>query len=499
MEFSMKLYKKFIIFILLMISLPLMAAPIQWQVEQGGNGHWYDIVFFDGTFQDAIQHAAKSNGFLASITTEAESQFINQRLIDVTCVSDFCQTNHPDGFWLGGQQVDTSSVDAGWKWINPAEAFSYTNWSENEPNDYQGKQEDCIALTWLRGWNDTSCENVLTGYVIEYDKLIQWRVEDGGNGHWYQLIKEPLSWEQAKQAANQSRLNGLTGYLATINSEGEYKILKKLFFEANNLLITGNDFITLYSICRGSILCSRYVQSNFIWLGGVVNEQNQWQWYTGELWEYTPFDTRSDSYNKYLMYGYLYDPMSLSIGPNISGYLVEYGEITPQTPEIVYQLGFDEGVTSCQQNPHSCGLEKNCKPVIYQAHIEKIILPQVKKHDKTKTSKIELTTSFTTENRLLFITDNETEINISVPTKINSKIPYEQGFNAAQLSCYQNPESCNINQTCELTQLDETGLLHIPVVSIPINDKTFSYQVKLRQRADDSSIFDFVDATYLGD
>lgn len=147
-------------------------------------------------------------------------------------------------------------------------------------------------------------------------------------------------------------------------------------------------------------------------------------------------------------------------------------------------MGFDEGVTSCQKNPHLCGLEKNCKPVIYQANTEKIILPQVKKHDKTKTSKIELTTSFTTDNKLFFITDNETEINISAPTKINSKIPYEQGFNAAQLSCSQNPKSCNINQLCELIQLDDTGLLHIPVVSIPINDKTFSYQVKLRQRTE---------------
>ena len=48
---------------------------------------------------------------------------------------------------------------------------------------------------------------------------VQWRVADGGNGHWYQAIKAttPLNWSAARD-----RATSVGGHLATFESEGEF-------------------------------------------------------------------------------------------------------------------------------------------------------------------------------------------------------------------------------------------------------------------------------------
>ena len=48
---------------------------------------------------------------------------------------------------------------------------------------------------------------------------VQWRVADGGNGHWYQAIKSttPLTWSAARD-----RATSVGGHLATFESEGEF-------------------------------------------------------------------------------------------------------------------------------------------------------------------------------------------------------------------------------------------------------------------------------------
>src|SRR5262249_15632204 len=47
---------------------------------------------------------------------------------------------------------------------------------------------------------------------------VQWRVADGGNGHYYQAVSTPggITWEAAQAAAV-----GMGGYLATITSAAE--------------------------------------------------------------------------------------------------------------------------------------------------------------------------------------------------------------------------------------------------------------------------------------
>jgi len=42
---------------------------------------------------------------------------------------------------------------------------------------------------------------------------VQWRIEDGGNGHYYELLPEEtgLSWEEAKQQAEAKVSMGTNG------------------------------------------------------------------------------------------------------------------------------------------------------------------------------------------------------------------------------------------------------------------------------------------------
>jgi hypothetical protein len=47
-------------------------------------------------------------------------------------------------------------------------------------------------------------------------EAVQWRVEDGGNGHWYRLIEGEMTWTGARDTAI-----GMGGHLATLTTAGE--------------------------------------------------------------------------------------------------------------------------------------------------------------------------------------------------------------------------------------------------------------------------------------
>jgi hypothetical protein len=52
---------------------------------------------------------------------------------------------------------------------------------------------------------------------------VQWRVEDGGNGHWYWYNNSPRSWQEAHSYAG-----AIGGHLATIQSEPECALIRSL-------------------------------------------------------------------------------------------------------------------------------------------------------------------------------------------------------------------------------------------------------------------------------
>lgn len=71
--------------------------------------------------------------------------------------------------------------------------------------------------------------------------IVQWRTEDGGNGHYYELVGNYLdpdqrwSWQDSKVMAENLTHLGMQGHLATIASREEDDFLVNTFILANPL------------------------------------------------------------------------------------------------------------------------------------------------------------------------------------------------------------------------------------------------------------------------
>lgn len=146
--------------------LPLVASadPIIW----GGNGHGYEAFGVEGgiTWEDAKAAAEAMGGYLATITSEEENDFIS----DVLGVGS-------TAYWLGGfQEAGTDEPNGDWQWVT-GEAFSYTNWASGEPNNLTGGNEDALAFAYFSAtpgeWNDAPSGFLygdnLGGYVVEFE------------------------------------------------------------------------------------------------------------------------------------------------------------------------------------------------------------------------------------------------------------------------------------------------------------------------------------------
>lgn len=148
-------------------ALASQAAPVEWTVASGGNGHWYDIVYlptgggmtWDQAFADAPtrSHLGQA-GYMATVTSAAEQAFI---------AGSFTAEA-----WLGGND---RAVEGAFVWQNGPEAgqaFSYTNWGAGEPNNCCNGEDDVVINFGSAGlWNDIgmpSFPDYLQPYIIEF-------------------------------------------------------------------------------------------------------------------------------------------------------------------------------------------------------------------------------------------------------------------------------------------------------------------------------------------
>ncbi len=149
------------------------AAPVQWSVSAGGNGHWYDCVEFpDHTWYEAKADAETTPymgvyGYLVTITSQEEQNFLNQNLFSLLSDGQW-------GGWTSGYQLPGSDEPGeGWVWIT-GEVWTYTDPSFS-PNNDGGVNENTIAIEFYKdgqvlsgGWNDRPDNTLCGAYIVEY-------------------------------------------------------------------------------------------------------------------------------------------------------------------------------------------------------------------------------------------------------------------------------------------------------------------------------------------
>jgi hypothetical protein len=131
---------------------------------------------------------------------------------------------------------------------------------------------------------------------------VQWRVEDGGNGHWYQLVTLPgeirATWDRGDESARERG-----GYLVTINTDIE------------------NAFVS-------SNFRSRMIDPWSCWIGGFLAANCEWRWVTGEPFDcaampvttYPDWTCPRDCYEDRLYTGSFGDDVYLCIDNHMSGW-----------------------------------------------------------------------------------------------------------------------------------------------------------------------------------
>jgi hypothetical protein len=123
-----------------------------------------------------------------------------------------------------------------------------------------------------------ACAAMVVGGASAQD-AVQWRVENGGNGHWYaslRLAKQP-EWLPAKSAAE-----ARGAHLATLTSAGE------------------NQFVFQVAVVQGA-----FAGINGPYLGGRKNAGGSFEWITGEPFAFTswrPGEPSSGNWEPYLSF-----------------------------------------------------------------------------------------------------------------------------------------------------------------------------------------------------
>jgi hypothetical protein len=137
-------------------------CAIEWKVEEGGNGHWYELIEDQAitSWTQAKTFAEARGGYLATVLSVAESDFIWTHL--ASNPAGWKTTFNSSGPALGGYEDAT-----GWKWVT-GEPWSYTNWGSCFNQIGENRLHfgcDSVSNAWnnLFDW-----ETNIGGAIVEY-------------------------------------------------------------------------------------------------------------------------------------------------------------------------------------------------------------------------------------------------------------------------------------------------------------------------------------------
>ncbi len=109
------------VFVLLLCLMNVSSsALVEWPLNEGGNGHYYEVILVpEGIDWQAAYNAANAaGGYLATITSQAENDFVYSLASINTAFWTPGRGETSIGPWLGGFQPDGSpEPDGNWQWV----------------------------------------------------------------------------------------------------------------------------------------------------------------------------------------------------------------------------------------------------------------------------------------------------------------------------------------------------------------------------------------------
>ena len=159
--------------------LPGYSSAVYWDPDVGGNGHWYVAVEGVTSWTDAESAAEAAGGYLATLVSPAENQFVYENLAsDPSLWSFWTEGGH--GPAIGGVRIDRNNPDSDFKWLTD-ETWSWTNWIPGGPRGFdnagniqpyvhfyndQGQPEPANYWSAIRDFYE---EIPIRSYIVEFD------------------------------------------------------------------------------------------------------------------------------------------------------------------------------------------------------------------------------------------------------------------------------------------------------------------------------------------
>ncbi len=197
-------------------------------------GHSYFRTTSPLNFTDASKLASDLGGYLVSINSAAEQQFVKDT---------FSRPNEIS--YIG---FSDSAIEGTFRWQSN-EPVTFTNWNLGEPNDWQAN-EDATAMDSTGKWNDVAMSTSLRA-VVEIPQLMSYY-----GGSLYFQSKRGVTWPVAESAAV-----AVGGHLVSIGSVDEQDWLCDHFGSRAPFFMGLNDVA---------------VEGQFVWSDNTPSAYQNW-------------------------------------------------------------------------------------------------------------------------------------------------------------------------------------------------------------------------------
>jgi hypothetical protein len=161
------------------IASPVCAQDaVQWRMEDGGNGHWYQTIIPTARISadDASASSAEVGGFLASIGSAAENEFV---FALARATPSLWTVVWPGATQISGPWIGATYSDGTWEWSDST-PWSFTNWSPGNPNYLPG--ESAVLYMGPVGGPPTNQWNNLYPSYLNWGYIIEWSADCNSDG-----------------------------------------------------------------------------------------------------------------------------------------------------------------------------------------------------------------------------------------------------------------------------------------------------------------------------